>query len=111
MTDSMSTSIIPMPTDAISKRLDPKLITEFSQRSVSEQTRRAYRRVVREFFRFTNNRHPAEIMPADVQQWRDQLILNKKSAATVAFKLSVIRSLFDYLKIAGIVSSNPALAK
>ena len=111
MTDSLSTSMIPQPTGTISGRLDPKVITEFSQRSVSEETRRAYRRVVREFFRFIGNRHPAEILPADVQYWRDQLITAKKSAATVAFKLSVIRSLFDYLKVAGLVSSNPALAK
>ena len=113
MTDSLaiSSSLVRQPAGTISDRLDPKVITEFSQRSVSEETRRAYRRVVLEFFRFTNNPHPAEITPADVQHWRDQLITDKKSAATVSFKLSVIRSLFDYLKIAGIVSSNPALAK
>jgi len=113
MTDSLaiSSSLVRQPAGTISNRLDPKVITGFSQRSVSEETRRAYRRVVLEFFRFTNNRHPAEITPADVQRWRDQLITDKKSASTVAFKLSVIRSLFDYLKIAGIVSSNPALAK
>jgi site-specific recombinase XerD len=114
MTDSIaiSTGLILLPAEAVSsRRLDPKVITEFSQRSVSEETRRAYRRVVHEFFRFVSNRHPAEISPADVQRWRDQLIADKKSASTITFKLSVIRSLFDYLKIAGIVSSNPALAK
>ena len=113
MTDSLaiSSSLVRQPAGTISGRLDPKVITEFSQRSVSEETRRAYRRVVREFFRFIGNRHPAEIAPADVQRWRDQLIADKKSASTVAFKLSVIRSLFEYLKIADIVSSNPALAK
>jgi integrase/recombinase XerD len=93
------------------ERLDPQLLVTFSERSVSEETRRAYRRVVREFFRFMGNRHPAEIIPADVQRWRDQLIKDKKSASTVTFKLSVIRSLFDYLKLADIVTKNPALAK
>jgi integrase/recombinase XerD len=92
-------------------RLDQRVLLEFSQRSVSDETRRAYRRVVREFFRFTGNRHPAEIIPADVQRWRDQLIKDRKSASTVTFKLSVIRSLFDYLKITDIVTTNPALAK
>ena len=93
------------------ERLDPQLLATFSERSVSEETRRAYRRVVREFFRFTGNRHPTEITPKDVQQWRDQLIKDKKSASTVTFKLSVIRSMFDYLKTADIVTTNPALAK
>jgi site-specific recombinase XerD len=113
MTDSLaiSSSLVRQPARAISGRLDPNVITESSQRSVSEETRRAYRRVVREFFRFVGNCHPADIPLADVQLWRDQLITDKKSASTVAFKLSVIRSLFDYLKIAGIVPSNPALAK
>ena len=34
--------------------------------------------------------------------------LQKKSAATVAFKLSVVRSFFEYLKAAGAVPLNPA---
>jgi integrase/recombinase XerD len=46
-----------------------------------------------------------------VQRWRDQLIAQKKSASTVAFKLSIVRSLFDYLQVGGFVSRNPALSK
>jgi integrase/recombinase XerD len=78
---------------------------------VSEETRRAYRRVVREFFRFNGMLHPSEISSQDVQRWRDQLIAQKKSASTIALKLSVVRSLFDYLQVAGFVSRNPALSK
>jgi integrase/recombinase XerD len=37
--------------------------------------------------------------------------LRKQSAATINFKLSVIRSLYDYLKLAGQVAHNPALTK
>lgn len=114
MTDSRagSASLVALPAGTVSfERFDPKVVAAFSERSVSEETRRAYRRVVREFFQFTGNRHPAEITTPDVQRWRDQLIADKKSAATVTFKLSVIRSFFDYLKIAGLVSSNPALTR
>ncbi|MFL6211731.1 MAG: tyrosine-type recombinase/integrase [Pyrinomonadaceae bacterium] len=39
------------------------------------------------------------------------LINDKKSASTVAFKLSIVRSLFDYLQVGRYVPSNPALAK
>jgi integrase len=67
--------------------------------------------VVKEFFRFTRQRHPEEITPQDVQRWRDRLIAQKKSASTVIFKLSIVRSLFDYLQVAGYVSRNPALSK
>lgn len=90
---------------------NPRVTSAFCERSVSEQTRRAYRRVVREFFRFTSGQLPTEVTPADVQRWRDQLINQQKSASTVAFKLSVVRSLFDYLQVAGFVSRNPALSK
>jgi integrase/recombinase XerD len=96
---------------ALSRQFDSRITSAFCERSVSEETRRAYRRVVREFFRFTGLRHPAEITPQDVQRWRDQLISQKKSASTVALKLSIVRSLFDYLQVGGYVTRNPALSK
>jgi integrase/recombinase XerD len=100
------------PTDrALSQQFDSRITSAFCERSVSEETRRAYRRVVREFFRFTGMLHPTEITPQDVQRWRDQLIAQKKSTSTVALKLSVVRSLFDYLQVAGFVTRNPALSK
>jgi integrase/recombinase XerD len=83
----------------------------FCERSVSEETRRAYKRVVKEFFAFNRLKEPAEITPADVQRWRDYLIGRKRSASTVSFKLSVVRSLFDYLLAGGYARMNPALSK
>src|SRR2546421_3254043 len=94
-----------------SRQFDSSVTSAFCERSVSEETRRAYRRVVREFFRFAGPRHPAEITPQDVQQWRDRLITEKKSASTVALKLSIVRSFFDYLQVGGYVTRNPALSK
>lgn len=96
---------------AVSRPLDSRTTSAFCERSVSEETRRAYQRVVKEFFRFTGQRHPEEITPQDVQRWRDGLMAQKKSASTVAFKLSIVRSLFDYLLVGGYVSRNPALSK
>ena len=96
---------------SLAQQFDSRVTAAFCERSVSEETRRAYRRVVREFFRFTGPRHPAEITPQDVQRWRDRLMTERKSASTVAFKLSIVRSLFDYLHVGGYVSRNPALAK
>ena len=105
----------PHPTNPIvrslSHKFDSHVTAAFCERSVSEETRRAYRRVVREFFRFTGPRHLGEITPQDVQRWRDELITQKKSASTVAFKLSIVRSLFDYLQVGGYITRNPALSK
>jgi integrase/recombinase XerD len=93
------------------KRFDPRSAAPFVNKSVSEQTRRAYGRALREFFQFKGMRHPSEIVPNDVVLWRDRLRSQKKSAATVAFKLSVVRSFFEYLKAAGAVTLNPASTK
>jgi site-specific recombinase XerD len=93
------------------RRFDPRSAAPFVNKSVSEQTRRAYGRALREFFQSAGMRHPSEVVPADVILWRDKLRSRKKSAATVAFKLSVVRSFFEYLKAAGTVSLNPASTK
>jgi integrase/recombinase XerD len=103
--------IVPAPGAFAFEKFNPKVMTPFFERSVSEETRRAYRRVAKEFFTFFRFSHPSEINQGDVQKWRDHLISLRKSDATVRLKLSVIRSMFDYLKIAGIVDSNPALTK
>lgn len=93
------------------RRFDPGSAAPFVNKSVSEATRRAYGRALREFFQFGRMKHPAEVVPADVLLWRDRLRSRKKSASTVAFKLSVVRSFFEYLKAAGVVTLNPASAK
>jgi integrase/recombinase XerD len=97
--------------DVERRRFDPRSAIAFVNKSVSEETRRAYRRAVSEFFQFAGMKHPAEVVPADVVLWRDRLRSQKKSAATVAFKLSVVRSFFEYLKAAGAVPLNPASTK
>ena len=88
-----------------------KSLRPFVEKSLSAETRRAYGRVIKEFFVFYKTIEPTEIKPIDVIRWRDSLIADKKSAATVSFKLSVVRSLFEYLKAAGLVQNNPALTK
>jgi integrase/recombinase XerD len=93
------------------RRFGPKSASPFINKSVSEATRRAYSRAVREFFQSAGMKHPSEVLPQDVVLWRDELRSQKKSAATVVFKLSVVRSFFEYLKAAGAVPLNPASTK
>jgi len=93
------------------RRFDPKSASPFVNKSVSEETRRAYRRAVSEFFQSAGMKHPTDVVPQDVLLWRDRLRSRKQSAATVAFKLSVVRSFFEYLKAAGVIPLNPASTK
>jgi integrase/recombinase XerD len=95
----------------VPKRFDPRSATPFVNKSVSEETRRAYRRAVADFFQFVGGKHPTEVVPADVLSWRDHLRHSRKRSATVCFKLSVIRSFFEYLKAGGVVPLNPASTK
>jgi integrase/recombinase XerD len=93
------------------KRFDLRSAAPFVNKSVSEETRRAYRRAVADFFQFVGGKHPTEIVPNDVIIWRDHLRHSRKRAATVSFKLSVIRSFFEYLKAGGVIPLNPASTK
>lgn len=98
--------------DAIApKRFDPRSAAPFVNKSVSEETRRAYRRAVADFFYFVGGKHPTHVVPADVIGWRDHLRSRRKRAATVSFKLSVIRSFFEYLRAGGVIALNPASTK
>src|SRR5262245_22262408 len=92
-------------------RFDPVHAKEFAERSMSEQTRRAYTRVVREFFAAIGNPDPRMVAPAQVQQWRDRLKARRQKAATISFKLSVVRAFFGYLETIGLIEKNPADAK
>lgn len=103
--------IVPMQNATAVEKFDLKIVTPFFERSVSEETRWAYRRIAKEFFTYFHFKNPADINHGDLQRWRDYLISLKKSDSTIRLKLSVIRSMFDYLKIAGLVDRNPALTK
>lgn len=62
--------------------------------------------MVREFFAAAGNLHPTAIAPTHVCSWRDALLRRKQKAATVSFKLSLVRAFFGYLKDLGLVERN-----
>ena len=109
-TEALTPEVIPSNEISL-KRFDPQSASPFINKSVSEATRRAYGRTLREFFQFVGMKRPAEVVAADVVLWRDKMCSRKKSNATVAFKLSVVRSFFEYLRAAGGVLLNPASTK
>lgn len=93
-------------------RFDQKLAQPFIRKSVSEETWSAYTRAIREFFAFVDNIHPKDVTPAQVINYRDHLRVNKRRKAnTVATKLAIVRSFFEYLRAGGEVALNPASTK
>jgi integrase len=84
----------------------------FIYKSVSDETRAAYTRAIGEFFQFVEGLHPTEVLPAHVINYRDHLRVNKRRKAnTVATKLAIVRSFFEYLKAGGVIGLNPASTK
>jgi hypothetical protein len=51
------------------RRFDPKSAAPFVNKSVSEATRRAYGRALREFFQCAGMKHPSEVVPQDILNW------------------------------------------
>src|SRR5262249_57063424 len=92
-------------------RFDPLQAAEFAERSTSEQTRRAYNRVVREFFASIGNLDPRRVEHRHLREWRDRLKTKRQKPATISFKLSVVRAFFAYLVAMRLVEKNPADAK
>jgi len=85
---------------AAQETFDYREADDFYNKSVSEHTRRAYRQVVKEFFTALKRRRPAEITPKQVLAWRDSLLAKRQRPHTVTFKLSIVRSLYEYLRSA-----------
>jgi integrase/recombinase XerD len=85
-------------------------VADFARRSLSENTRRAYTRILKEFLAFTRT-DPRLVTPQIVTGWRDELIRRKQKPATVNLKLAAVRSFYDYLHAGGYVAFNPALTK
>lgn len=97
---------------AVIQGFDLKLARPFIHKSVSEETRSAYHRAIREFFQFVGNVHPVQVTPAQVIAYRDHLRIEKRRRPnTVATKLAVVRSFFEYLRAGGIIDANPASTK
>jgi site-specific recombinase XerD len=94
------------------QRFDPQLARPFIYKSLSDETRAAYHRAILEFFTFVGQVHPQDVTPSDVIAYRDHLRIQKRRKAnTVATKLAIVRSFFEYLKAGGIVPLNPASTK
>src|SRR5215208_2733594 len=92
-------------------RFEERMAAPFILKSLSAETRESYRRGIQEFFRHAGWPHPTQVTKEHVLRYRDRLVRDGRRPATVAQKLSVVRSFFSYLQAAGEVTLNPASAK
>src|SRR5581483_5639754 len=53
-------------------------------------------------------RHPSAATVRDISEYRDSLISNGKSSATISNRLAAIGSFYDYVKTLGLIERNPA---
>ena len=72
-------------------RFEERLATPFIQKSLSEETREAYQRGIREFFADVSGLHPTQVTPEHVVRYRDRLVRDKRKPSTIAAKLSIVR--------------------
>src|SRR5215212_2381456 len=93
------------------ERFEERLAAPFILKSLSAETRESYRRGIQEFFGHAGWIHPTQVTQEHVLRYRDRLIRDGRRPATVAQKLSVVRSFFAYLQAAGVVTRNPASTK
>src|SRR5262245_60683955 len=106
ISEENSTPLVPSTRDT--EPFDYRKADDFYEKSLSEHTRRAYRRVIHEFFTAHRKLSPDQITSKHIQAWRDSLIKKRQKPNTVTFKLAVVRSFFEYLRTNGNVSINPA---
>jgi integrase/recombinase XerD len=108
--DPMIVSAPALPEHAIARpvRFELPKARNFIEKSLSEDTRRAYTRALLDFFSFVR-KLPAQVTVEDVIAYRDDLVKKKRrKARTVNTKLSVVRAYFSYLKATGDLTVNPA---
>jgi len=103
-----SDSLVNIGADTQLAPFNPRTASPFVNKSISTETRRLYHRVIKEFFAFIGYKHETLINAEDILRWRDDLMEKGRKASTVALKLSVLRSFFEYLKAYGQVALNPA---
>jgi site-specific recombinase XerD len=92
-------------------RFDLPKSRNFTEKSFSEDTCRAYTRALLDFFSFVR-KTPASVEVEDVIAYRAELIKKqRRKPRTVSTKLSIIRAYFNYLKAAGLIEFNSADAR
>lgn len=94
------------------KVLIDDFVNDFLCKFVSEDTKTAYIKDLKFFFDFLKSgdviiTHPKQIEAFHFQEYRDQMISEKKASATIARRLVSIRSFMKWSLAAGYIDRNP----
>lgn len=108
---AQTTLVTDVPLSLTHSPYNPEKEQDFYEKSISPHTRKAYLRVLREFFRTVQGIGPQTVTPRHVLAWRELLVKRRQKPNTVAFKLSVLRTFFEYLVAGGAMKLNPAASK
>ena len=88
-----------------------KLIERFLTELNSENTRKAYKHNIKEFYEFKSTRNiVTAINRKRITEYRDWLIDKGLSAKTVRPKIGALSSLFQFLVAEGVITKNPCEA-
>ncbi len=79
-----------------------------SEKNVSPHTERSYRSDLEQFAAFLGDQDPAAITHQDLRRYLAHLISRRTSKASLARKLSSLRSFFKFLYRRGFVTNDPA---
>lgn len=93
VTDSETPAVVPH-SKPLYASVVTSVLTDFAQRSLSDHTRRAYTRIIRQFLSDIRV-DPRLVTPRIVTEWRDELISRKQKPNTVTLKLAVVRTFYD----------------
>ncbi len=85
-----------------------RLAQSFIENQVSVQTRRVYAQTIRAFVEATGKRDVRAITREDIIAWRRGLETAGQAPATIARKVSTVRSLLEWARQGGLLETNPA---
>ncbi len=113
----MTRSLSPRPSDAapvadLGSQLR-EACAAWLARSPSPDTRSNYQRDLAQFLSFVGIPHDkpeqlVRVLPRQVSDWRDHLMAQGRTNASIRRKMTVLRSLFSYLQSYGYAGANPA---
>lgn len=89
-------------------------LSHLSGRNDSPRTIRAYGSDLTDFIEFLERRggaraaRPADVEPLDIRAWLAELSTRGVKRATIARRVSALRSFYDWMRREGIVEDNPA---
>lgn len=94
----------------IVKHKPRNLVAEFLTNYTASTTRAAYKKDLEDFFTHFQGQfnHPSQVTIAHFIEYRDTMLAEGKSSASVNRKISSIRSLMDWCVNQGVIQFNPA---